>query len=1163
MKNAKLYILLILVNLFISRISFPQEWESINYAHSGITIDFLNSNTGYIGVLLNLTEGNRYAILKTTNKGTSFSTPIWEITSNSDNSKGFAFDMVNELLGFVYVGGYLYKTTNGGNNWTEVFGVSYTQSALPTIKFFNENLGFITYTQENPTSANSLEVWRITNSGLNRSRVYQSPADLNVPVITDITISQTDPNQILMVGYYYNFNSQGQIGQFALTSSNGGGGFGREFVYVSVSTKTTYSNALYLDGSFTEYRILGTEYYGVNDIRNGSYCYYSIEPLSPKYKVSNLTDNIGGLSFVDHDKGYSYIHNKLYRTSNSGVNWSEIYTFSQGSFFNRNSLKAYNDIIYCVEAQGNFLTHKLSTNLNTNFDNQSTTSSIFFDSTVYPSPSTQYLRGGNCLVYSNLPYIINLNQNDEKIFYKWSNGNMDFSNHNYYFDMSGTTIANYYKTKQLASSPLVISNKSQVYSLKDTLNGINQIYESMGGMFFSKSYNNGNTFKQEEIANYSESISDGNSNKNPSIYEVRDNTQYGRPVTVLDRNKNIVACWERFNQTTGKTEIKVSGRNYTLTPPDTVFLWSRWNLSGDDIFTSFNSNSNFNSYPKVFAIALSPFSNLGELNTYFLIVPHLRPASNGVKVQVTARSTLNKYSEFSIDSGEVADLSVINIANQHGYIELYLTYKKSSQIIFRKIYLEDYYTYPIIMINLEGPVNISSGDGYTSRSKPDISLMNGVPVVSYAANYNANIFVEYEQGGTDIIPIHRYPIVKVQRVDADHWNNYVIYNSAAVQDNPDIEGSTDTKSYLINYSIGSGQFKKVVSVFEHPGYFCEPNIFNGTDSKLIKNSYSGLYGSNLSLLTLSPNSGLFKLDKQSFNITNINSADNVDNLEGVVNLDTVRYSFNLGPILIKEDEEYIDPNFNPFTDTLRPLISPVEFNQNLRSNSFSLNETQALLLGCNVTYIKDDIDAVVNPVKYSVNLMNKSSGLLHRVLYADTIHLDDSIATEFLRGYFITDIPNGEDSFYVQISVNNNDIAGGNYFINPGYSDGVAAGDNSVRYKTKIVFEKDNIQYADIRNTTNSIPNKFSLSQNYPNPFNPVTKIKYELPASRGERISNYVSLKVYDVSGKEVKTIVNENQIAGAYEVTFDAANYSSGVYFYRLETNGFSETMKMLLIK
>ena len=192
----------------------------------------------------------------------------------------------------------------------------------------------------------------------------------------------------------------------------------------------------------------------------------------------------------------------------------------------------------------------------------------------------------------------------------------------------------------------------------------------------------------------------------------------------------------------------------------------------------------------------------------------------------------------------------------------------------------------------------------------------------------------------------------------------------------------------------------------------------------------------MSLLTLSPNSGLFKLDKQSFNITNINSAQYADNINGVVVLDTVRYSFNLGPIMIKEDDEFVDPDFNPFTDIPRPLINPVEFNQNLRSNPFLLNETQALLLGCNVTYVKDDIDAVVNPVQYSVNLMNKSSGLLHRVLYQDTIHLDDSIATEFLRGYYITDIPNGEDSFYVQISVNNNDIAGGNYYINPGYHDG-------------------------------------------------------------------------------------------------------------------------------
>ena len=53
----------------------------------------------------------------------------------------------------------------------------------------------------------------------------------------------------------------------------------------------------------------------------------------------------------------------------------------------------------------------------------------------------------------------------------------------------------------------------------------------------------------------------GNGNKNPSIYEARDNTQYGRPVTILDVNKNIVACWERFNHVTGRTEIKSFGKN--------------------------------------------------------------------------------------------------------------------------------------------------------------------------------------------------------------------------------------------------------------------------------------------------------------------------------------------------------------------------------------------------------------------------------------------------------------------------------------------------------------------------------------------------------------------------------------------------------------------------
>jgi len=91
----------------------------------------------------------------------------------------------------------------------------------------------------------------------------------------------------------------------------------------------------------------------------------------------------------------------------------------------------------------------------------------------------------------------------------------------------------------------------------------------------------------------------------------------------------------------------------------------------------------------------------------------------------------------------------------------------------------------------------------------------------------------------------------------------------------------------------------------------------------------------------------------------------------------------------------------------------------------------------------------------------------------------------------------------------------------------------------------------------NEVPKTYSLSQNYPNPFNPVTKINYELPKS------GFVTLKIYDILGKEVATLVDETKNAGLYTVEFDGSQFSSGTYFYRLESNGFVSTKKMMLIK
>lgn len=90
-----------------------------------------------------------------------------------------------------------------------------------------------------------------------------------------------------------------------------------------------------------------------------------------------------------------------------------------------------------------------------------------------------------------------------------------------------------------------------------------------------------------------------------------------------------------------------------------------------------------------------------------------------------------------------------------------------------------------------------------------------------------------------------------------------------------------------------------------------------------------------------------------------------------------------------------------------------------------------------------------------------------------------------------------------------------------------------------------------------NIPKTFALEQNYPNPFNPATSIKYQLPSP--ER----VSIKIFDILGKEVATLVNEDMEPGYYEVRYDASNLASGLYFYRIEAGSFTDTKKMILVK
>ncbi|QQS38300.1 MAG: T9SS type A sorting domain-containing protein [Ignavibacteriales bacterium] len=121
----------------------------------------------------------------------------------------------------------------------------------------------------------------------------------------------------------------------------------------------------------------------------------------------------------------------------------------------------------------------------------------------------------------------------------------------------------------------------------------------------------------------------------------------------------------------------------------------------------------------------------------------------------------------------------------------------------------------------------------------------------------------------------------------------------------------------------------------------------------------------------------------------------------------------------------------------------------------------------------------------------------------------------------------------------------------------------SVWESKMIVDENGDTVLTDIKEEHRTkLQEHFLLSQNYPNPFNPTTKIKYTV-ADAYYASPAWVTLKVYDILGNEVTTLVNEYKSAGSYEVEFNAAKLASGVYYYQMKVGNFIETKKMILLK
>jgi Secretion system C-terminal sorting domain len=241
-------------------------------------------------------------------------------------------------------------------------------------------------------------------------------------------------------------------------------------------------------------------------------------------------------------------------------------------------------------------------------------------------------------------------------------------------------------------------------------------------------------------------------------------------------------------------------------------------------------------------------------------------------------------------------------------------------------------------------------------------------------------------------------------------------------------------------------------------------------------------------------------------------------------------------------------------------INPLDLSWN---NPGSLNPPRTVVYAYNSD--GDEIN-VTTPATHSID----SSGLngqplpvelssFTSVINSNNVKLNWTTASELNNSGFDIERKSSSESWTKISFVNGNGTS--NSPTNYSYSDiSLAAGNYS--YRLKQIDLNGNFEYFELGTEVNiGLPEKFNLSQNYPNPFNPTTSVNFDIP------FDGNVTLKIFDMSGKEVKELVNEYRSAGFYNIQINGADLSSGTYFYNLTSAGnnqtFTSTKKMVLVK
>lgn len=597
---------------------------------------------------------------------------------------------------------------------------------------------------------------------------------------------------------------------------------------------------------------------------------------------------------------------------------------------------------------------------------------------------------------------------------------------------------------------------------------------------------------------------DNGEGKHPSIDYLPDDNNYGV----------MIAFQEKV------------GNNYKVV---IMYYPSTANTFADKLISSVAESYNNNATPLITVDANNDFTILWKQQAGFYVRTGYQGGDDDLYFDDTQSTFLTGTNSYMINPGMVVNKSLGHMGTRR-----FLVWDAPGI----------YNTKDIFYCLLEGtslnlPVtNISDGCGYNSNTYPSISLANEKPIVSWTGLYNGEV---YKMSAKEMGGLERIKAV-VRR--GPYWGSFTELGNDVNFVNNNSATTSIEKSVIIWSEGNSPQSKWVkrtggnynsINNLSHSGL--QNQVSSGTD---YQNMTSMVFNNQSVPYYFTKSTTDFSVVEGGGEISKITASDTVLTYgrSGIASKNRVEFVFSIGDIFVGDSSI----QFVPIPDTLL-FESTTDLNSAAKTEDFWLGQNTDFYFS-NLYYVirqelADSALTEQDQVNFKVELVKSQTG--------EVLGTFDEIT---YNKY------NLEKYSSINYQVNCSGIQAGEYFLRLVTSVNGPADyniSNILKYNSML----NKLNYKTVSFSGETTPVTYELMQNYPNPFNPSTTIKYQIPASGN------VTLKIYDILGREVTTLVNEEKAKGRYEVSFNASSLASGVYLYRLNVNDYVDVKKMILLK